>query len=55
MHVTFRLLGNQKLNLKYYDRITTEILQLYPMGETTFEDIKAKYRMTVHFYHELGL
>lgn len=33
----------------------TEILQLHPMGKTPFEDIKAKYRMSVRFYHELGL
>lgn len=31
----------------------TEILQLYPMGKTTFEDNEANYRMSVNFSHEL--
>lgn len=52
MHVTKTV---RKLNLEYYVRIMTEILQLYPMGKATLGDIKKKHKISVHFYHELGL
>lgn len=43
----------RKLNLEYYDGTLTEILHLYSMNKTTFNDTKEVYRMRVNFYHEL--
>lgn len=52
MHVTETI---RKLNLEYYEGIMIDILQLYPADETTFGDLKKRHKISVHFYHELGL